>query len=99
MRFIWRTASPVLLRDVTLVCLAAALVVAAASPVAAVVAGAVLSTRLFPYGLAVADVVDGPWWRRLLGTHVITDESVAFALRQSSRGRRGAGFWALGGAG
>src|ERR1700760_2170351 len=59
-------------------------------------AGAVLNTRLFPYGLAVADVVEGPWWRRLPGTHVITDESVAFALRQSEPGRRRAAFWTCG---
>src|ERR1700722_9529509 len=95
MRFVWRTASPALLRDVGLVCLAdgivavsfgatcvggglawwvpvalsvlvfaggaqiaaVGVVLAGGSPVAAVLAGAVLNTRLFPYGLAVADVV------------------------------------------
>jgi predicted branched-subunit amino acid permease len=76
---------------------AVGVVLGGGSPVAAVLAGAVLNTRLFPYGLAVADVVDGPWWRRLLGTHVITDESVAFALRQSSRERRRSAFWTCGG--
>jgi predicted branched-subunit amino acid permease len=34
--------------------------------------------------------------RRLVGTHVITDESVAFALRQSDPVRRRAAFWACG---
>jgi predicted branched-subunit amino acid permease len=71
---------------------AVGVVLAGGSPFAAVAAGAVLNTRLFPYGLAVADVVDGPWWRRLPGTHVITDESVAFALRQAEPGRRRAAF-------
>jgi predicted branched-subunit amino acid permease len=75
---------------------AVGVVLAGGSPVAAVLAGAVLNTRLFPYGLAVADVVDGPWWRRLLGTHVITDESVAFTVRQSSPERRRSAFWACG---
>jgi 4-azaleucine resistance transporter AzlC len=75
---------------------AVGVVLAGGSPVAAVMAGAVLNTRLFPYGLAVADVVDGPWWRRLLGTHVMTDESVAFAMRQSSPARRRAAFFACG---
>jgi predicted branched-subunit amino acid permease len=75
---------------------AVGVVLAGGSPLAAVLAGAVLNTRLFPYGFAVADVVDGPWWRRLLGTHVITDESVAFALRQSDPGRRRSAFWACG---
>ena len=149
MRFVWRTASPALLRDVGLVCLAdgivavsfgatcvggglawwvpvalsvlvfaggaqiaaVGVVLAGGSPVAAVLAGAVLNTRLLPYGFAVADVV-GPagqatagggavpavrrWLARLLGTHVITDESVAFALRQDSPQRRRSAFWACG---
>jgi predicted branched-subunit amino acid permease len=88
---------------------AVGVVLAGGSPVAAVLAGAVLNTRLFPYGLAVADVVSGdagrpgrPWvrgrrrLRQLAGTHLITDESVAFALRQSSPGRRRNAFWACG---
>jgi predicted branched-subunit amino acid permease len=155
MRFVWRTASPALLRDVGLVCLAdgivavsfgatcvggglawwvpvalsvlvfaggaqiaaVGVVLAGGSPVAAVLAGAVLNTRLLPYGFAVADVV-GParpavgggfaatggtavatvrrWLARLLGPHVITDESVAFALRQDSAERRRSAFWACG---
>jgi predicted branched-subunit amino acid permease len=90
---------------------AVGVVLAGGSPLAAVLAGAVLNTRLFPYGLAVADVV-GPAGTvaagrgfaatgrrclvRLVGTHVITDESVAFALRQSSPERRRSAFWACG---
>jgi predicted branched-subunit amino acid permease len=148
MRFVWRTASPALLRDVGLVCLAdgivavsfgatcaggglawwvpvalsvlvfaggaqiaaVGVVLAGGSPVAAVLAGAVLNTRFLPYGFAVGDVV-GPagaaegggavatvrrWLARLLGPHVITDESVAFALRQDSAQRRRSAFWACG---
>jgi predicted branched-subunit amino acid permease len=81
---------------------AVGVVLAGGSPVAAVVAGAVLNTRLFPYGFAVADVITGPGGgvagvlRRLTGTHIITDESVAFALRQPSPGRRKSAFWACG---
>ena len=173
MRFLWRTASPALLRDVGLVCLAdgivgvsfgatsiggglpwwvpvalsllvfaggsqiaaVGVVLAGGSPLAAVLAGAVLNTRLLPYGFAVADVVGDPetgataraagfaggadgagsspagaaaagghrgrllagrWLRRLVGTHVITDESVAFALRQPDAARRRSAFWACG---
>jgi predicted branched-subunit amino acid permease len=36
------------------------------------------------------------WLIRLLGTHVITDESVAFTLRQSDPARRRAAFWSCG---
>lgn len=162
MRFLWRTVSPALWRDVGLVCVAdgivgvsfgatsiasvnsasglhwwvpvalsllvfaggaqiaaVGVVLAGGSPLAAVLAGAVLNTRLLPYGFAVADVV-GPaapakasgarsahgapsahgavrrWLVRLLGTHVITDESVAFALRHSDPARRRSAFWACG---
>src|SRR5690348_10253100 len=156
MRFLWRTASPALWRDVGLVCVAdgivgvsfgatsvgggldwwvpvalsllvfaggaqiaaVGVVLAGGSPLAAVLAGAVLNTRLLPYGFAVADVV-GPagrgsadsgaaggarrapgavrrWLVRLLGAHVITDESVAFALRHSDPARRRSAFWACG---
>ena len=87
---------------------AVGVVLAGGSPLAAVAAGAVLNTRLFPYGLAVADVVtsDGRgrsigvavrrWLARVIGTHIITDESVAFALRQDGRSRRRAAFWTCG---
>ena len=75
---------------------AVGVVLAGGSPVAAVAAGAVLNTRMFPYGLAVADVTSGPWWKRLLGAHVVTDESVAFALRGADPARRRAGFWTCG---
>jgi predicted branched-subunit amino acid permease len=118
---------------------AVGVVLAGGSPFAAVAAGAVLNTRLFPYGLAVADVVGPPdraepgrtartdgspvmsgstaagasaavsasaaagaglavrrWLIRLLGAHVITDESVAFALQQVDPARRRAAFWTCG---
>jgi predicted branched-subunit amino acid permease len=98
---------------------AVGVVLAGGSPVAAVAAGAVLNTRLFPYGLAVADVVTSAddsdragagaarrgagtsaavrrWLVRVVGTHLITDESVAFALRQDGRARRRAAFWTCG---
>jgi len=104
---------------------ATGVVLAGGSPVAAVAAGAVLNTRLFPYGLAVADVAgpseSGPHRSgpseggpargrkgqgasrairrlgiRLLGTQVITDESVAFALREADPARRRAAFWTCG---
>jgi 4-azaleucine resistance transporter AzlC len=78
---------------------AVGVVLAGGSPVAAVAAGALLNTRLFPYGLAIADVTSFPgarWWTRFLGAHVVTDESVAFALRATGPARRRAGFWLCG---
>src|SRR5215472_800138 len=47
-------------------------------------------------GSAAAAVVDGPWWARLIGAHVLTDETVAFALRQPDHRRRRAAFCVCG---
>jgi predicted branched-subunit amino acid permease len=91
---------------------AVGVVLSGGSPFAAVAAGAVLNTRLLPYGFAVADVV-GPaesdratpvgarrsrwrWLTRLAGAQMITDESTAFALRQGDAERRRAAFWTCG---
>lgn len=73
---------------------AVAVVLAGGSPVAAVAAGLVLNARCLPFGFVVGDVLDGPWWTRLLGAHVITDETVAFAMRSGERRR--AAFWTCG---
>jgi predicted branched-subunit amino acid permease len=104
---------------------AVGVILAGGSPFAAVAAGAVLNTRLLPYGFAVADVVGPPehadlggvapdrtgpdrtvpvrarsarwrWLLLLLGAQVITDESTAFALRQTDQARRRAAFWTCG---
>ncbi|MEE1787580.1 AzlC family ABC transporter permease [Streptomyces sp. SP17BM10] len=63
---------------------------------AAVVTGLVLNARLLPFGFTVADVLEGPWWRRLFGAQLITDESAAFVLQQSDGRRRRAAFWLCG---
>jgi predicted branched-subunit amino acid permease len=76
---------------------AVSVVLAGGSPVAAVLAGAVLNTRLLPYGFAVADITEGRWWTRLLGAHITVDESVAFALRADDPRQRRLAFWACGG--
>lgn len=75
---------------------AVGVVLAGGSPAAAVVAGLLLNARLLPYGFAVSGVLGGRWWTRLLGAHVITDESVAFALRQRDERPRHAVFWVCG---
>jgi predicted branched-subunit amino acid permease len=86
---------------------AVGVVLAGGSPVAAVAAGALLNTRLLPYSLAVADVT-GPagaggsggagrrWLTQLLGAHLTTDESVAFALRHTDPAPRRTAFWTCG---
>ncbi|GAB3763828.1 AzlC family ABC transporter permease [Microlunatus parietis] len=68
---------------------------AGGGPVAAVLAGLLVNARHLPFGLAVADVV-GTGWRRLLGSHLMNDESVALALGQTDPDRRRAAFWLCG---
>ncbi|MGW1991742.1 AzlC family ABC transporter permease [Embleya sp. NPDC001921] len=73
---------------------AVGVVLAGGSPVAAVLAGLVLNARLLPFGFAVADVLDDRrrGWTRLPGAHLITDETVAFALRHTDPALRRAAF-------
>lgn len=75
---------------------AAGVVLAGGSPAAAVLAGLILNARLLPYGFTVADAAGGRWWARLMGAQLITDESVAFTLRQHEPRRRRAIFWVCG---
>jgi branched chain amino acid efflux pump len=75
----------------------AAGLIAAGNPVAAVLAGLLLNARHLPFGLAVADAVGGGTAARLLGSHLMVDESVAFALAQPDAERRRRAFWLTGG--
>lgn len=75
---------------------ATSVVLAGGSAVAAVTAGALLNTRMLPYSFAVADVTGDRWYHKLIGAHVTTDESVAFALRQHRPNARKYAFWASG---
>ncbi|MEU4426256.1 AzlC family ABC transporter permease [Actinoplanes sp. NPDC024001] len=69
---------------------------AAGNPLAAVVAGLLLNARHLPFGLAVADTI-GPRWRdRLVGSHIMTDETVAFALAEPDPARRRRVYWTVG---
>ena len=68
---------------------------AGGSPIAAALAGLLVNARHVPYGLALPDVT-GRGWRRLLGSHVMNDESVAFALAQDELPRKRAAYWACG---
>lgn len=71
------------------------IVAAGGSPVTAAVAGLLVNARHLPFGLAVGDAT-GQGWRRLLGSHVLNDESVVFALEAPDALRRRAAFWACG---
>ena len=84
------------------------IVASGGNPFAAALAGLLVNARHLPYGLALPNVT-GPdggergltgsgwgWGRRLLGSHVMNDESVAFALAQEDLPRQRAAYWACG---
>ena len=72
--------------------------IAAGNPVAAVFAGLLLNARHLPFGLALAGSVFGSGWpARLVGSHLMVDESVAFALAQPDPKARRRAYWLTGG--
>ncbi|HEU4543874.1 MAG TPA: AzlC family ABC transporter permease [Jiangellaceae bacterium] len=72
------------------------IVAAGGNPVAAVVAGLLVNARHLPFGFAIGDVLGTGWLRRIIGSHLMIDESVAFALAQRETERRRAAYWACG---
>lgn len=72
------------------------IVAAGGNPIAAVVAGLLVNARHLPFGFAIGDVLGTGWMRRIAGTHLMIDESVAFALAQREPQRRRAAYWACG---
>jgi 4-azaleucine resistance transporter AzlC len=76
--------------------MAVGIVAAGGSPVAAVLAGLLLNLRLLPFGLAVGDLLGRGPVGRLVGSHLVTDETVAFALVQREPARARAAFWLCG---
>lgn len=71
-------------------------VLAGGSPAAGVMAGLVLNMRLLAFGFSVGDLLGKGWLARLAGAHLITDETVAFAMVQDTRERKQAAFWISG---
>ena len=69
---------------------------AAGNPLAAVFAGLLLNARHLPFGLAVASTVGERWRDRLIGSHLMTDEVVAFTLREADPARRRRTYWIIG---
>lgn len=72
------------------------LVVSGGNLVAAVLAGLLVNARHLPFGFAIADVLVGSRLQRLLGSHLVIDESVAFVLAQRDPTKRRQAFWVCG---
>jgi 4-azaleucine resistance transporter AzlC len=66
--------------------------------VAAVLGGLLLNARHLPFGLALGSIMGRAWPARLIGSHLMIDESVAFAMAQRDPRRAHAVFWVCGAA-
>jgi 4-azaleucine resistance transporter AzlC len=72
--------------------------ISAGNPLAAVLAGLLLNARHLPFGLALPGSIFGSGWpARLLGSHLLIDESVAFALAQPDPAAQRRAYWLTGG--
>jgi 4-azaleucine resistance transporter AzlC len=71
---------------------------AAGNPFAAVLAGLLLNARHLPFGLAIGGIFRKRLGERLLGAHLLSDETTAFALSLPPGPTRRRGYWWLGAA-
>jgi branched chain amino acid efflux pump len=65
------------------------------NPFTAALAGLLVNTRHVPYGLAVPEAIE-PGWRRVVGTHLLNDETAVLALSQPDLARKRAAYWTCG---
>ncbi|MGJ5754069.1 4-azaleucine resistance transporter AzlC [Streptomyces puniciscabiei] len=75
---------------------AVGVLLAGGGPIAAAATGLLLNTRTAAFGLAVAEIIGTGRAARFLGAHLVTDETVAFALAQSDPARQRRAFWISG---
>lgn len=75
---------------------AVGVLLAGCGPLAAAATGLLLDIRTAAFGLAVADLLGPGRTTRFLDTHLVTDETVAFALAQPDPPRRRKAFWISG---
>lgn len=73
-----------------------AVIAAGGSPIAAFAAGLLVNARHLPFALSIGEVTGSTWWRRIGGSHLIIDETTAFALAEREPARRRAAFWGCG---
>lgn len=71
------------------------IVASGGNPLAAAAAGLLVNARHLPFGITVRDLV-GRGAKRLLGSHIMNDESVVFGLSQQTPETRKAAYWLCG---
>ena len=76
--------------------LAVGIVSAGGGALAIILAGLLINARHLPFGLAIGDVIGDRRSTRTVGSHLMTDESVAFALAESEPSARRRAYWITG---
>jgi 4-azaleucine resistance transporter AzlC len=66
------------------------------NPVAALLAGLLVNARHLPFGFAIGDAIGTGRFQRAVGSFLMIDESVAFALAQDDEERRRTAYWMCG---
>nr|MDT0658942.1 AzlC family ABC transporter permease [Micromonospora sp. DSM 115978] len=69
---------------------------AAGNPIAAVLAGLLLNARHLPFALTIGGLLGRRWRDKLIGSHLLVDEAVAFALAHPDGPRRRRAYWLTG---
>ncbi len=57
---------------------------------------ALLGSRNALYGVRLASLLDGAWWRRAFAAHFVIDETTAMAIARETPGDSRFAFWATG---
>lgn len=78
--------------------LAVGVIASGGGAAAAVIAALLLNARHLPFGLAIGDVFGRTRTSRLIGSHLLIDESAAFALTHHDPRRARTAFWVCGAA-
>ena len=76
--------------------LAVATIASGGTALAVVAGGIVLNARHLPYGLTIAPLLRGPFWKRALSSQIVLDESTALAVAQPTPELGRAAFYACG---
>ncbi|WP_016698979.1 AzlC family ABC transporter permease [Actinoalloteichus spitiensis] len=76
--------------------MAVGVVASGGAPLAALAAGLILNARHLPFGLAIGHLLGRGLAARLVGSHLLIDESVAFALAQRDPERARRVYWISG---
>lgn len=76
--------------------LAVGVLAAGGGVVAAVLGGLVLNARHLPFGLAVGDVFGSHPLAKIVGSHLLIDETTAFSMAQPDPRRARAAYWGCG---